>query len=119
MICLVGGGAPSAPPAVDRNARIMVSRAAVLVYVPTKVSDQDLSIHLLSSPSPFYRKWLVRTSIDDGKPAATRPVGARTLDEVGRVGVVEVAQLDGAEPRHGGVGVGPLDYLIVAAGPGR
>lgn len=53
------------------------------------------------------------TSVDDGQAPDGGAQGGRVREEA-RVGVRQVAQVDGAHARHGGVGVGALDRGVVA-----
>ena len=62
----------------------------------------------------------VGAAVDDGQAAGRGP-----LDEEAGVGVLQVAQVDGAKARDGGVGVGALDggvvarAVLVVLGPGK
>lgn len=59
--------------------------------------------------------WVLFTSIDNGEPSGGLSDG-RPLHEELRERVVEVAEVDGAHARDGGVRVGPLDDGIAAGG---
>lgn len=59
----------------------------------------------------------VLTSIDNGQPATAEADG-RALDKERGIGVVEIAQVDGAHAGQGGIGVGALDDGVVAGRAG-